>query len=61
MSGRVFGPTGRAQSISFEWLFPLTGIRATESGIDGHVFGVIPIVATLVSVASGLAVAISGL
>ena len=33
---------------------------ATESGIDGRVFGVIAIIAMLVSVASGLAFAISG-
>ena len=26
--------TGRALSISFEWLFPLTGFVATESGIN---------------------------
>ena len=25
---------GRARSISFEWLFPLTGFRASESGVD---------------------------
>ena len=49
------------QIVSFEWLFPLTGLRATESGIDCHVFGVVAIVATLVSVASRLAVAISGI
>ena len=41
--------------------FSLTGFGATESGIDGRVFGVIAIFATLVFVASGLAVAISGL
>ena len=52
--------TGRAQIVSFKWLFPLTGLGATESGIDGCAFGVITIVATLVSVASGLAVSISG-
>ena len=53
--------TGRSRIVSFEWLFPLTGLRATESCIDCRVFSVITIVATLVSVASGLAVAISGL
>ena len=53
--------TGRARIISFKWLFPLTGLRATESGIDGRAFGVIAIIATLVFVASGLAVAIAGL
>ena len=53
--------TGRARVASFERLLPLTGFRATESCIDGRVFGVISSIATLMSVASGLAVAISGL
>ena len=52
--------TGRSRIVSFKWLFSLIGLGATESSIDGRVFGVIAIVATLVSVASGLAVAISG-
>ena len=52
--------TGRARIVSFKWLFPLTRFGATESGIDGRVFGVIAIIVTLVSVALGLAVAISG-
>ena len=52
---------GRARIVSFVWFLPLTGLRATESGIDRRVFGVISIVATLVSVASGFAVAISGI
>ena len=53
--------TGRAQTVIFEWLFPLTGLRATESGIDCRVFGVITILVTLLFVASELAGAISGL
>ena len=44
----------------FIWLLPLTGLRATESGVDRHVFGVVTVASTLVSVPSGLAVAISG-
>ena len=52
--------TGRARIVSFEWLFPLTGLIATESDIDYRLFGVVAIVSMLVSVASGLAVAISG-
>ena len=44
--------TGRARIVSFECLFPLTGLRATESGIDCHVFGVIAVIAALVSVAT---------
>ena len=52
--------TRRARIVSFEWLFLLTGLRATESGIAYRVFGVFAIVATLVSIAPGLAIAISG-
>ena len=52
--------TGRAWIVSFELLFPLTGLRATESGINCHVFGVVAIVVMLVSVVLRLAVAISG-
>ena len=51
--------TGRARIVSLKWLFPLTGLGATETGIDDRVFGIIAIISTLVSVASGLAVAIS--
>ena len=51
--------TGWARIVSLKWLFPLTGLGATESSTDGRVFGVIAIILTLVSVASGLAVAIS--
>ena len=50
---------GQARIASFERLFLLTGFRATESGIDCRVFGVVAIVVTLVSIASWLAVAIS--
>ena len=53
--------TGRARIVSFECLFPLTRLRATESGIDGRVFGIIATIATLVFVASGLVVAVFGL
>ena len=52
--------TGRARIVSFKWIFPLTRLGATESGIDGRVFGVIAIILTLVSIPSGLAVATSG-
>ena len=52
---------GRARSSPLKWLFLLTGLGATESGIDGRVFGIIAIIATLVSVASGLAVAVSSI
>ena len=52
--------TGRARIISLEWLLPLTGLRATESGVDCRVFGVVTVVSTLMSIASGLAIAVSG-
>ena len=51
---------GRARIVSFIWLLPLTGPRATKSGIDRRVFGVVAIILMLMSVASGLAIAISG-
>ena len=50
----------RALIISFIWLFLLTGFRATESGVDCRVFGVITVISTLEFDTSGLAVAISG-
>ena len=52
--------TGRARIVSLKWLLLLTGLRATESGVDSRVFGVFAVVSTLVPIASGLAVAISG-
>ena len=45
---------------SFEWILPLTGFRATESGIDRHVFGIFIVASTFVFVASWPTVAISG-
>ena len=53
--------TGRARIAYFERLFLLTEFRATKSGIDCRVFGVVTVVAALVSVAMWLAVAISGI
>mgnify|MGYP005825196969 CR=1 FL=1 len=51
---------GRALIITFIWLLPLTRHGATESGVDRCIIGIVTIVSTLVHVASGLAVAISG-
>ena len=51
--------TGRARIVSIKCLFPLTRLGDTESGIDGRVLGVIAIILTLVSIASGLAVVVS--
>ena len=51
---------GWARIVPFERLLPLAGLGAAESGVDRRVVGIIIVVSTLVSVASGLAVAISG-
>ena len=51
---------GRARIVSFVWLLPLTGLRATESCVDRRVFGVVTVASTLVPVALRLAVVISG-
>ena len=52
--------TGRARIVSFEWLFSLTGLRATESGIDCRVFGVIAVFVMLIFVALWFVVIIPG-
>ena len=44
--------TGRARSASFEWLFPQTGFRASESAIDCHILGIVAVDAALVFVAT---------
>ena len=51
---------GRARIVSLKWLLLLTRLRATEPDVDSRVFGVVAIASTLVSVAPGLAAAISG-
>ena len=51
---------GWARIVLLERLLPLTGLRATESGIDHRIIGVVIVVSTLVSVVSGNVVAISG-
>ena len=50
---------GRALIIPFIWLLPLSGLGAIESGVDRRVIGIITVASTL-SIASGLVVAISG-
>ena len=42
---------GRARSISFEWLFLLTGFRAFESGIDYCILSTFAVNAALMLVA----------
>ena len=44
--------------ISFEWLLPLIGFRATESGVNRCVFSFFIVVSTLMFVASWPAIAI---
>ena len=53
--------TGRARSASFEWLFPLTGFRAFESGIDCRVLSIFAVNAALVFVATLPAIAVLGI
>ena len=48
---------GRARIVPFVWLLPLTGLGATESGVDHCVFF---IVSKLVLVASWLATTVPG-
>ena len=57
---KYFLQTGWTIFVSFEWLLPLTGFRAAESGVDHRVFGILIAALTLVFVASWPTVAISG-
>ena len=50
--------TGRALSILFEWLFPLTGFRAFESGIDCRILTIVAIDAALVLVTTRPAISV---
>ena len=52
---------GRARSISFEWLFPLTGFRASESGTDCRILNIIAINVALLFVATRPAFAVLGI
>ena len=51
---------GWSLNVSFVRFLPLTGLRATESGVDRRVLDVVTVASKLMSVALGLAVAISG-
>ena len=53
--------TGRGRGASFEWLFPLTGFRASESGIDCRILSIVAVNAAFVLVATRLAVAVLGI
>ena len=52
--------TGSTIFVSFEWLLPLTGFGATESGIDRRIFSIQIVASTLVFIASRSTVAVSG-
>ena len=43
---------GRTRRTLFEWLFPLTGFRASESGIDFRILTIVAINAAFVFVAT---------
>ena len=49
----------RARIVSLKWLLSLTGLGATESGVDRRVFGIFIVAPTLVFVASWPTIAIS--
>ena len=49
-----------ARIVSLEWILPLTRLRSTEFGDDRRVFGAITVVSTLIYIASGLAIVVSG-
>ena len=49
---------GWSQVVSFIWLLPLTGLGATESGVDCRVIGIVTIASTFVPAALELAVAV---
>ena len=49
---------GRTRSSSFEWLFPLTGFAASESGIDCRILSIIAVNAVFVLVATRPAIAV---
>src|SRR3954464_9081617 len=46
--------TGQALSISFKWLFPLTGFIASESGINCRILRIVTVNAALLLVARDL-------
>src|SRR3954463_6465588 len=53
--------TGRALSIPFEWLFPLTGFIASESGINCRILSVVAVNAALLLVATRPATVVLGI
>src|SRR3954466_12542384 len=53
--------TGWARSVSFEWLFPLTGFGASESGINCRIFSIVAVNAAIVLVVTRPAIAVLGI
>ena len=53
--------TGQAWSISFEWLFLLTGFRAFESGINCRILSIVAVNAALVLVVTRPAIVVLGI
>ena len=51
---------GRAPRIPFEWLFPLTGFRASESGINCRILSIVAVNAALLLVATRPATNVPG-
>ena len=49
---------GRTRSSSFEWIFPLTGFRASESGIDCRILTIVAVDAVLVFVTTRPAISV---
>ena len=52
---------GRARSGSFEWLLPLTGLGALESGVDSHILIAVSVNAAFVFVLMRPAIAVLGI
>ena len=53
--------TGRARHTLFKWLFPLTGFRAFESGIDCRILGIVAVNAALLLVVTRPATTVPGI
>ena len=49
---------GRTRSSSFEWLFPLTGFRASESGIDCRILNIVAVNTAFVFVTTRPAISV---
>ena len=52
---------GRARSGSFEWLLPLTGLGASESGVDCRILIVVAVNAAFVFVSTRPAISVLGI